>query len=345
MAFRENLLHLRAANNMTQEQLAVRLGVSRQSVAKWEAGKSNPEMDKLLAMCDLFGCTLDALVTGDLTEAAPTPSLHTQGEPKDLFGYDEAMRSFGSKIPTGVAAIILGVALGTLFFGLTEELSLFPENLGAALGLLCVFLGVGIGLALIIPAGLAHSAFMKAHPYLEDFYTAEQKAQARTAFAYQLVSGIACIFVGICIIIAIGETPVGEAIGPCILMTFVAIGVWLIIHGSMTLGRVDIPQYNENAAEVATAEDLANAPIPDGERTQLMTSRRTNAKISAVCGTIMIVATIIALCLLFIPMAQGDPNTASERTFAFFWLPWPLGGLLCGIVAMLMKAFSKDDQH
>lgn len=48
MSFRANLIHLRAANNMTQEQLAMLLGVSRQSVTKWESEKSYPEMDKLL---------------------------------------------------------------------------------------------------------------------------------------------------------------------------------------------------------------------------------------------------------------------------------------------------------
>ena len=42
------------------------LGVSRQAISKWESGKAYPEMDKLLMMCDLFGCTLDDLVLGDV---------------------------------------------------------------------------------------------------------------------------------------------------------------------------------------------------------------------------------------------------------------------------------------
>lgn len=73
MSFRENLIHLRATNNMTQEQLAVLLGVSRQAVTKWEAEKSYPEMDKLLKLCQIFNCTLDDLVQGDLTTNEPTP--------------------------------------------------------------------------------------------------------------------------------------------------------------------------------------------------------------------------------------------------------------------------------
>ena len=73
MSFRDNLQHLRDTRNMTQSELAMLVGVSRQSVAKWEAEKSYPEMDKLLKLCDLFECTLDDLVRGDLTGRAPDP--------------------------------------------------------------------------------------------------------------------------------------------------------------------------------------------------------------------------------------------------------------------------------
>lgn len=67
MSFRTNLQYLRAQRNMTQEQLAMLLGVSRQAISKWESEKAYPEMDKLLMVCDLFGCTLDDLVLGDVS--------------------------------------------------------------------------------------------------------------------------------------------------------------------------------------------------------------------------------------------------------------------------------------
>ena len=69
--------HLRAPRNMAQEQLAMLLGVSRQSVTKWEAEKSYPEMDKLIKICQLFVCTLDNLVTGDPTQR-PSEDLSDQ---------------------------------------------------------------------------------------------------------------------------------------------------------------------------------------------------------------------------------------------------------------------------
>ncbi len=67
MSFRTNLQYLRAQRNMTQERLAMLLGVSRRAISKWESEKAYPEMDKLLMICDLFGCTLDDLVLGDVS--------------------------------------------------------------------------------------------------------------------------------------------------------------------------------------------------------------------------------------------------------------------------------------
>lgn len=66
MKFCENLLNLRKSKNISQEQLAEMLGVTRQSVSKWESGASYPEMEKLTEMCRIFHCSLDTLVNGDV---------------------------------------------------------------------------------------------------------------------------------------------------------------------------------------------------------------------------------------------------------------------------------------
>ncbi len=59
MNFSEKLQKLRKEQNLSQEELANMLDVSRQSVSKWESGTTYPEMDKLLAMCKIFHCTLE----------------------------------------------------------------------------------------------------------------------------------------------------------------------------------------------------------------------------------------------------------------------------------------------
>lgn len=69
MSFGQNLQFLRKLRNkMTQEELAEKLGVSRQTVSKWETDAVYPEMDKLIEICNLFSCSLDEVVRGDLCE-------------------------------------------------------------------------------------------------------------------------------------------------------------------------------------------------------------------------------------------------------------------------------------
>ena len=226
MSFRENLLRLRSEHNMTQEQLASLLGVSRQSVAKWEADRSYPEMDKLIKMTGIFGCTLDELVMGPVGHEAhddrpnqdevlasegalaPNPAdcdcapafacepaaVASLAPATDTYGYDVHMRSFAKRMAWGVACIIAGVA------GL-----LFIEAAFIAMGysgespyvLIALFAGIAIGLSLIIPAFMGHSSFMREHPVVRDFYTVEQKREAGQKLAFSIAGGVALIFLGI----------------------------------------------------------------------------------------------------------------------------------------------------
>ena len=62
MDFSEKLLTLRKANDMTQEQLAEKLNISRQSVSKWESGQATPELDKIVALSSVFNVTTDYLL-------------------------------------------------------------------------------------------------------------------------------------------------------------------------------------------------------------------------------------------------------------------------------------------
>ena len=67
MSFGQNVQFLRRMRNrMTQEALAEKLNVSRQTVSKWELDMAYPEMNKLLELCDLFCCSMDQLVREDI---------------------------------------------------------------------------------------------------------------------------------------------------------------------------------------------------------------------------------------------------------------------------------------
>ncbi|MBM6905775.1 helix-turn-helix transcriptional regulator [Collinsella tanakaei] len=343
MSFRDNLQHLRASRNMTQEQLAMLLGVSRQSVTKWEAEKSYPEMDKLLKMCQIFDCTLDDLVQGDLTacEASSSPATVPAGPPTDICGYDEHQRMMAWKVPTGIAAILLGIAIGLFFEGAVELASVGARD---GLFVIIVLAGVLAGLAFLIPAGMEHAAFQRAHPYVEDFYTEDDRLAARKAFSGGLIAGIAFIFAGIGCLIMLEKT--AENIALFFLMFFIALGVWNITHYGMLLGRIDVAEYNRSVGEELEVEEIVAVELDDARREALLATKRADRKIGAICGAIMIVATIVGLGLLFAPVltsANPDEFEPLGTSAAWFWVTWPVGGMICGIVTLLMRAFGKDE--
>lgn len=68
MKFGENLYNLRKSNKMSQEKLAEKMEVSRQSVSKWENGESYPEMEKIMKLCNIFHCKINDLVHEDMTD-------------------------------------------------------------------------------------------------------------------------------------------------------------------------------------------------------------------------------------------------------------------------------------
>ena len=207
-----------------------------------------------------------------------------------------------------------------------------PENLSAGFGIALVFAGVIACLALIIPAGMKHAEFVKAHPFLEDFYTQQQKEVARSRFTRQLVGGICSIFVAICLIIFFGDTPLGALVGLPLFFLFLALGIYLIVQGGILLSRTDIATYNHNAGEVLEAHEIESLDLPEDQKRALMKTHKTDQRVGSICGIIMILATIAGLVMLFVPAYQTP----------YFWLAWAIGGLLCAIASLFIKAISKS---
>ena len=86
MSFADKLQAERRKNGLTQEDLAEALGVSRQAVSKWEQGEGWPEAEKLLALADRFGVSLDYLmdrVPQDMAPAGNAADSSSAGIPAD----------------------------------------------------------------------------------------------------------------------------------------------------------------------------------------------------------------------------------------------------------------------
>lgn len=81
MSFSEKMMALRRSKGWSQEQLGEKLGVTRQTVSKWELGSTTPEMEKLAAISDLFGITTDELIKGEAPKSAEKNVPLTEQKP------------------------------------------------------------------------------------------------------------------------------------------------------------------------------------------------------------------------------------------------------------------------
>lgn len=73
MALGEKLLELRKLKGLSQEEVADKLGVTRQTISKWETDQTTPDFDKIIPICELFGITADELLTGNKKDTIQTP--------------------------------------------------------------------------------------------------------------------------------------------------------------------------------------------------------------------------------------------------------------------------------
>lgn len=116
MALPEKLYTLRKKSGLSQEQLAEALNVSRQAISKWEGGSAMPESDKLLALSNYFGVSLDYLLKDGAPDAAlivyGVLSILVPSVPAQISG-SSMIRIDGSSIflLLCVAAIAAGAAL------------------------------------------------------------------------------------------------------------------------------------------------------------------------------------------------------------------------------------------
>lgn len=137
MQFCEKLMELRRKAGLSQEQLADRLGVTRQSVSKWESGAAMPELGKLIALSELFGVSIDYLVKdGDaLDPAAEQESSRSARveEKLDMLAQDYR-RSFGPVYQYTSRRTLLGLPLVSIRFGHDRH----PTRYNTAVGVVAI---------------------------------------------------------------------------------------------------------------------------------------------------------------------------------------------------------------
>ena len=157
MTFSEKLMDLRRKSGLSQEQLADRLGVTRQSVSKWESGTAMPELVKLISLSDIFGVSVDYLVKDYLEEPesagggddlSAQQAVRLEKKVDELTNYVKGrVYRFDSKTR------IFGLPLVSIRFGFVRNGKLSMDNVArgiiaignAAIGVVAIGI-VGVGL-------------------------------------------------------------------------------------------------------------------------------------------------------------------------------------------------------
>ena len=154
MMFNDNLNKYRKQKGLSQEELAFRLGVSRQSVSKWESGQSTPELERIIEIADLFGISLDELIGHESNDYVTVDREELRSVVRHLFTYEYKSKfkignvplihinlGRGFRIAKGIIAIG-NIAVGLFSFG-ALALGVFSLG-GLAIGLLTLA-GIAIG--------------------------------------------------------------------------------------------------------------------------------------------------------------------------------------------------------
>ena len=305
MNFSENLQSLRKSSGISQEQLAERLGVSRQAVSKWETDGGYPETDKIIQLCDMFGVTMDELIKGRISV--------DKAEIRQK--YDRHYNAFAKGIATGVMLIIAGPALSTLFS------DLFRGGPAEALATASVLILAVAGIIPLIIFGIKDAAFKRANPSVPEIYTAKERERFDTkVFPYLIAGGVLLIFLGI-----IGTSVSNlfpskyENVSASLMLFSVAAAVWLFIYGGIMHAKFDIKKYNRGIGDELI--------IKDTDSEEVVRKKRRERIANTACGVIMLTATAVYLGIGFLA-GIWDPS----------WVVFPLCGIACVIVKLIAKA-------
>ena len=316
MSLGENLQFLRKKSEITQEQLAEKLEVSRQSVSKWESDAAYPEMDKIIQICDLFHVGMDDLVRKDV-------SLLYVGDKTE---YDNHVNAFAKMMAIGVGLILFGVSIMFLLEGLNMKYLWFYEEYYDALGVYVkegregVFIGVllifvAIAVAIFILFGIRYSDFWKKNQCLQQFYSQEEISMFHRKFAVMVATGVTIILVDVIILASanalfpeIDEIEYLESLSGSFFMLLITFAAPIFVYACIQREKYNITHWNEMHDENSEAY------------------KKDKLK-SSVCGCLMLIATILYLIAGFVFEVWGVPSI----------VVFPVFGIGCGIASVIIE--------
>lgn len=248
MKISENLQNLRKQQQLSQEQLANLLGISRQSVSKWESGDSCPETDKLIALCELFHCSLDELVMGQIVTKAESssPESSSQEQKNILHQYDLLMNKFGIAIAAGVGIILLGI---TILLGILSLSEYYPGQVGyyETAGLVTLLLSTVLAMPFFIIYGMKLANFKAKYPQIKARYPESEVERQNGKFIINITISVILLVLGVTIMVLASGMHIFNNDSPLpatLLMVFVTASLPLSVFANIQHHKYNINKYN-----------------------------------------------------------------------------------------------------
>ena len=331
MILADKIIDLRKKNGWSQEELAEQLGVSRQSISKWESAQSVPDMNRILALSELFGVSTDYLLKDALT---PEQSAPKSGEalPETESARRVSMEEANAFLAARVVAagrIALGVMLCILspivliLLEAAQESGLLPLTEGQAtgVGLVVLILCVGAALPLFISSSIRLSRFDDLEKetldtaYGVDGMARERMERYAPTHTRMLVLGITlCVLcvLPIFVMLVFGgeENDYIMVSGVAVLLAIVAAGVYLIVRTSVQNAGYQILLQAGDYTPARKAENRRNEPI----------------------------AAIYWAAALVIYLAWSFLTMQWQTT----WIVWPIAGVLYGLLEAVLRLTRKS---
>lgn len=319
MSFGNNVMYYRKKYGITQEELAEKMELTRQTVSRWETDSAFPEMEKLVQLCEIFRCDMDTLVRGDAAKNDKTE------DGAKLREYDKHMNAFTAVITAGVCLVLSGVSALLFISSALGSDSVF--------GVVALLGCVAVAVSLFIAGGINHESFIKESPRPEKYPEADVKS-FRRKMPYLIAVPTALIFIGIIILIVLngkeGYAPAGftaeswELFSVGVFMSAVTVAVGIYVSAGMLFSKYDIGSAGSGRTDGITGDGENSGDAGAGGNVRARKGERIS---SACCGVIMMLCAIIFLLSGFL-FNLWHPG----------WVVFPVGGILCGIVSVITEA-------
>lgn len=326
MILAEKIMTLRKRAGWSQEELAAQLGVSRQSVSKWEGAQSVPDMQKVVQMSRLFGVTTDYLLKEELGEPEPA-----QSEPdaplrcvtmEQAADYLSLRRAAAPKLAAATLLCVLSPVALLLLAALSDRPgAALSENAAVGIGLCVLLMLVAAAVAVFITC----AAQVKAYAFLETepFETAygvtgmvrERRAAAAPEHTRGKVAGtVLCILSAVPLFIAVClDGPDLLYVGAvCLLLVLAGVGSAVFVSGGVYWAAMD-------------------RLLEEGD--YVRPRKRQNGVVGAVSGIYWLVAAAAYLLWTFGPWWDAQPQDT--------WILWAVAGVLYGAVMALVRLLRK----